>query len=162
MLANPPEHVIAFFISRTLRHMNAVDVTIRRLCDRFADIVDYNDMRNRASYHDQSKFQSPELLSYIWKTWEFRCRDRGTEYDGPEVVGWLDAVQHHYAHNDHHPEYWGDPRPMPMNALAEMVADWHAVSSEKGTNLFEWYELQNRWDFSDEQDHLIKQFIVML
>jgi hypothetical protein len=45
----------------------------------------------------------------------------------------------HVQTNPHHPEYWsGGIDTMPRLYKAEMVCDWHARSSEFGTDLREW------------------------
>ena len=43
------------------------------------------------------------------------------------------------SNNDHHPQFFTEGiKAMNSEQLAEMVIDWHARSSEKGTNLREW------------------------
>ncbi len=48
------------------------------------------------------------------------------------------AAKQHVHTNPHHPEYWGDIEQMPRVYVAEMVCDWHARSSEFGTDLRAW------------------------
>jgi hypothetical protein len=49
------------------------------------------------------------------------------------------ALMEHVQTNPHHPEYWsGGIDTMPRLYKAEMVCDWHARSSEFGTDLREW------------------------
>ena len=90
------------------------------------------------------------------------------------------ATLRHILENPHHPEYWTNTRmdgftrenytpngavdatSMPEIAIIEMVADWCAVSLQKGTNTpFQWFEKVNgsRWIFSDAQQTLIKDLI---
>jgi hypothetical protein len=50
------------------------------------------------------------------------------------------AIEQHNRTNDHHPEFWGGIKYMPRHAIAEMVCDWKARSSEFGRSLFDWIE----------------------
>jgi len=55
-----------------------------------------------------------------------------------------------------------DGTKMDKASLAEMVADWQAVSQERGTNSAkEWGDknINKRWKFSDDQVELIYQFV---
>lgn len=60
------------------------------------------------------------------------------------------AIRQHNESNLHHPEAWGGIKNMPEVALAEMVADWKARSSELGTDLKEWIQTRatKRWGFT--------------
>lgn len=74
--------------------------------------------------HDNSKFFGAE--------WDFLSCRASQKLDI--------AISQHNRTNSHHPEFWGGIEAMPRIALAEMVADWAARSSEFGTSLREWVE----------------------
>ena len=83
----------------------------------------------RAHEHDASKLVSPEVEVF----------DRVTPllktlvYDSPEYRASLEdmgpALAHHYAANQHHPEYWPNGiADMSLVDLIEMTCDWMAAA----------------------------------
>jgi len=73
--------------------------------------------------HDNSKFYGIE--------WKHLHDD--VKVESPELFA--SALQQHVLTNRHHPEYWDGIENMPRLFLAEMICDWHARSSEFGTDL---------------------------
>lgn len=72
--------------------------------------------------HDLSKFGKHEFPFYAKK---FHGLDENNEFKK--------AVNHHYANNPHHPQFWkrnGIIEIMPNKYILEMVADWHAASQQ--------------------------------
>lgn len=61
----------------------------------------------RADLHDRSKLRSPEKEIFD----EFTPKLKGSTYGSEEYKGFLAAMKpaldHHYAHNSHHPEHYG-------------------------------------------------------
>jgi len=108
------------------------------------------DMEDRATYHDASKLEEPELTGF----WEMNAISRRSDvvYGSPEYKALMDSqkpvIEHHYRVNDHHPEHWkfhapaartvlqpGTPEAsgalissMTLQALLEMLCDWDAAS----------------------------------
>jgi hypothetical protein len=83
----------------------------------------------RASQHDKSKLAEPEKSMYD----EFTPKLRASTYGSPEYKGFLDAMgpalQHHYEHNRHHPEFHKrGVHGMNLLDMFEMLADWKAAS----------------------------------
>jgi hypothetical protein len=77
--------------------------------------------------HDNSKLYGVE--------WKYLIR--GNEYISM-------AHEQHVSTNPHHPEYWpGGIKEMPEIYIAEMVCDWKARSSEKGTGFIEYIKEVN-------------------
>jgi len=92
-----------------------------------------------------------------------------------------EATTHHVTQNSHHPEAHSpttdnlinkedrdkppssiiDATTMPELDIAEMVADWCAMSEEKGGTPREWAErnVNVRWQFTDEQVDIIFKII---
>jgi len=85
-------------------------------------------LEHRGLHHDASKFGSPEKEGFD----EWTPKLAGSTYGSKEYAGMLEslkpALDHHYQHNRHHPEYHGDAgvRGMSLIDLIEMVCDWKA------------------------------------
>lgn len=75
--------------------------------------------------HDASKFSGVE--------WEYLHAGPDVPKDKLEL-----AIHQHVTTNQHHPEYWGGIEQMPEIAVAEMVTDWYARSTEFGSGLRDW------------------------
>lgn len=86
-------------------------------------------------FHDNSKFYSIE-----WA----HLTNSDEEDEMVDVARWI-----HTLHNHHHPEYWDGIKNMPDFAVAEMVCDWKARSSEFGTDVKDWITTKatKRWGF---------------
>lgn len=86
-------------------------------------------LHQRACDHDASKLVEPEKEMFD------RMSDKlpGLKYGSTEYAAarkeMLDqALGHHYAHNDHHPEHFkGGVQDMNLLQLIEMLADWKAA-----------------------------------
>lgn len=90
-------------------------------------------LKKRASVHDVSKLHAPEKAVFD----VFTPKLRGTTYGSEEYKGYLAAMKpaldHHYANNRHHPEFFpGSLGVSGMNLvdLVEMFCDW-AVACER-------------------------------
>lgn len=89
-----------------------------------------NELVDRSVRHDLSKTQPPELEIFN----EFTPKLKHSTYGSDEYKGFLvamgEALEHHYAHNRHHPEHFGDRgvNGMTLVDLMEMLADWKAAT----------------------------------
>ncbi len=99
--------------------------------DRVSDFMElaWGNLMDRAGAHDQSKLVSPELEAFDIATPKLA----GLTYGSPEYKQSTDdlgpALDHHYAHNDHHPQHFENGvRGMSLMALIEMLCDWRASS----------------------------------
>lgn len=86
------------------------------------------ELLDRASKHDASKLESPELEGYAEAD---HLRD--VEYNSPEYLKMLDELEpviaHHYANNRHHIEHWKNGlEDFTLVDLTEMLADWKAAT----------------------------------
>lgn len=167
-----------YFEERTAHHIELVQKAAQKIADKFSQ---FSDLPEKAKEHDVSKYEEPERTPYIDLTWAQKLKnEQGREFDpSPEIQK---ATFHHVKHNSHHPEYHLkdkseviiDPKDrdkskkcvdasnMPDIDLAEMVADWQAMSEELGTNTArEWYNKQKdvRWHFSEKQNKLIDELL---
>jgi hypothetical protein len=89
----------------------------------------------RGQRHDQSKLEEPEKSTFD----EFTPKLIGSTYGSPEYKKFLaemkPALEHHYAVNRHHPEFFGEAgvNEMTLIDLMEMLCDWKAASERHAT-----------------------------
>ena len=86
-------------------------------------------LADRGLDHDKSKLEDPEKFIFD----KFTPKLKGTTYGSKEYNGYLDAMggalQHHYAHNQHHPEYHtAGIDGMTLIDIIEMFCDWKAAT----------------------------------
>jgi hypothetical protein len=84
---------------------------------------------HRASVHDASKLKRPEKAGFD----KLSTRLAALEYGSDEYRAALEegrpTIEHHYAHNSHHPEHWPNGiNDMSLLDIIEMMADWKAAS----------------------------------
>lgn len=173
-----------WFEKRTNKHIESVQKFCKKIEDydpkRFKGLVE------QAKDHDQSKFKDPEIKPYVYTTWKYKCKDDGVKFECPKEMEekMIRATEHHCRHNKHHPEYWDtelnmtdfinkkdrdksiegviiDATKMPELDLSECVADWFAVSEERGNHPKDWADknVNIRWKFTDKQKNLIYELI---
>ena len=169
-----------WFEKRTNTHIKSVQKfckLIEEYDDRFRGLVE------QAKDHDQSKFSNPELDPYVYITWKYKCKADGVDFEAPKDMDakMTEATEHHVKNNRHHPEFFCDKETnlinennrdkppeemidatkMPDMDLAEMVADWFAVSEERGNHPKDWADknVNVRWKFTNEQKNLIYELI---
>lgn len=87
-----------------------------------------NNLDTRGRVHDASKLASPE--KELFDRWTPLLG--GLRYGSPEYQAALGelkpALDHHYAHNSHHPEHYPDGvAGMSLLDLIEMMCDWKAA-----------------------------------
>jgi hypothetical protein len=104
----------------TLKHSQRVGELVVQVVKELLD---------RATCHDRSKTEPPELEIFD----EYTPKLRDTTYGSEEYKGYLDAMgeglAHHYASNRHHPEHFTDGiAGMTLVDLVEMLADWRAAT----------------------------------
>ena len=83
----------------------------------------------RSTCHDRSKTESPELETFN----EFTPKLKDATYGSDEYKGFLTsmkvALDHHYANNRHHPEFFENGiNGMTLVDLLEMLCDWKAAT----------------------------------
>lgn len=87
------------------------------------------ELRRRADMHDASKLEEPEKAAFDVATPKLK----GLTYGSPEYAQALadlkPALDHHYAHNSHHPEHYENGvYGMSLFDVMEMLMDWKAAS----------------------------------
>jgi len=167
------------FVERTNRHIKLVEKYINKIIKNFSG---YDDLYDRIELHDKTKFENPELEPYVYITWRYKCKEEGIDFPISEDMEnrMVDATLHHIKNNKHHPEYHTeqiddllnkndrdkpnsliDAEKMPNIDIAEMVADWCAMSEERGNTPREWADknVNIRWKFTEDQTNLIYELI---
>lgn len=106
--------------AETLKHIRRVNSLL---------ISAAQEILRRAAIHDESKFSEAEKPHYDKLTPLLA----GAKYGSDEYKGFLvelkPALDHHYANNSHHPEYYhGGVNGFDLFDLIEMFLDWKAAS----------------------------------
>lgn len=104
----------------TLQHINQV----RKLLD-----VIIVELLRRAEEHDKTKLEAPELPIFV----EYTPKLVNSTFGGEEYQRFLEemtpALDHHYAHNRHHPEHFPNGiNDMNLVDLLELLCDWKAAT----------------------------------
>jgi len=141
---------------QTQEHINTVG--------KFLDIC-LEHIIGRRECHDQSKLESPEAEVFEVIT----ARLKGSTYGTPEYTAMLaemkPALDHHYSHNRHHPEFHKDGvRGMNLVDLVEMLCDWKAATLRHANgDIYKSLELnQKRFGYSDELKAIFKNTVELL
>lgn len=115
-------------------------------------------LKARAEVHDASKLADPEKAAFD----EFTPKLKGSTYGSDEYKSFLAAMKpaldHHYAHNSHHPEHFPDGiQGMSLLDLLEMLADWKAATERHADgNLARSIEInQKRFGYGDQLKSLL-------
>ena len=88
-----------------------------------------NNLRDRQACHDDSKLVEPELSAFNVATPKLAELEYGSEEYKQSLRDLGPALQHHFQHNDHHPEHYENGvQGMSLLALVEMLCDWRAAS----------------------------------
>jgi len=91
--------------------------------------ITINIFLKRAFLHDQSKLQEPEKSLFDKYTPLLKETTYGSDEYKKYLVEMGAALRHHYAVNNHHPEYYGNGiNGMSLFDLLEMFCDWYAAS----------------------------------
>lgn len=170
-----------WFTTRTENHISLVQKYCKKIFEydpsKFSEIIE------RGKVHDDSKFKNPEMDPYIYIAWQYKCKEDGKEFNVPKEMKdkMSKATEHHVKNNRHHPEFHSDKEVNLINRedrdkppkeiidatkmddldIAEMVADWCAMSDEKESSPKKWADknVNIRWKFSDSQKDLIYELI---
>lgn len=165
-----------FFLERTQDHIQRVQNAAQAIATEYPE---FEAVVKQAEEHDASKYEEPEKDAYVELTW---LKKQDQKADGEDNDQINQATLHHVKNNSHHPEYHledkseaninaddrdksddvVDATRMPDLDIAEMIADWQAMSEELGTNTArEWFDSVRdvRWHFSAEQESLIDKLL---
>lgn len=86
-------------------------------------------LTGRAQVHDDSKLEAPEKPLFDEYTPKLKALTYGSDEYKAALTAMGPALQHHYAHNQHHPEHWPNGiNDMSLLDVIEMLVDWKAAS----------------------------------
>lgn len=123
-----------------------------------------NALFGRAVVHDNSKFSPEEYEPYEEAFPNLQKYAYGTEELRAELRKIKPAIKHHFANNDHHPE-WHDQGidGMDLIQLIEMVCDWIAASERSQADIFKGLEMnKERFKINDQLYCIIKNTVMVL
>jgi hypothetical protein len=186
IISEVTSEMVDWFEKRTNAHIALVQKYIKEIQNLALPELD-NNILDTELYHDAGKFKDPERDPYVCVTWKYKQERDKKEYKPSTTLEaeMHAATYHHVKTHKHHPEYWDDTttpdsinpvnrdkKPknpvdatkMPLSYVAVMVADWCAVSEEKGTSVKDWIKnnVNIRWVFTSEQVALINKIVGML
>jgi len=169
-----------YFEKRTKDHIQRVQNASKKIVN---NLPEFEELIYQTKDHDKSKFNEPEYSAYVSLTWRKKPGNENIEQNNlfPKEKE-NKATLSHVKSNSHHPEYHlkdkneanidqnnrdksqkcVDASFMPDLDIAEMVADWQAMSEELKTNTArEWFDKQKdvRWHFSKKQEKLIDKLL---
>jgi hypothetical protein len=175
-----------WFEKRTKRHIDLVKKNMNIFAEELSDF-DKDELIKRGEEHDKSKYENPERDPYVFISWEYKCKNDDKPFDvSDEMRDKMDKASNiHIKKNSHHPEYHCekeldlinkkdrddppeemiDSTKMPDIDIVEMVADWMAMSEEKGEDSpIDWAKknVNVRWEFTEEQEKFIYELIDIL
>lgn len=108
-----------------------------------------NALLKRAEIHDESKISCVDELHSLSRI----INDKSTLRDASKQLSPIkkDAIALHWKHNTHHPEHFASPIDMTKLDIMEMCCDWHARSTQYGTDFLAYVEKQQaeRFHFPD-------------
>lgn len=138
----------------TLRH-------IRRVQALLGQVV--KNLIGRQERHDASKLESPEVEAFEEFTHLLRATTYGSEEYERLRAAMKPALDHHYAANSHHPEFYGEKgiRGMSLLDLIEMLVDWRAATERHADGSIERsIEInQKRFGYGDELKAILRNTI---
>lgn len=122
--------------------VNYYDALVEHICLVHRYGKEYGISQAQLNLHDQSKWTKHEYPFYADRFW-------GTKEHNRKFIS---AMNHHYKHNMHHPEYWlkqgGEKVEMPRKFVMEMIADWKAASYQYtgSDNIQDWLNTKLKID----------------
>jgi len=86
-------------------------------------------LTQRASCHDSSKMESPEVEAFAQATSRLKGLTYGSKAYKQQLEEFQECLRHHYSHNRHHPEHFEQGvEGMSLLDVVEMFCDWRAAT----------------------------------
>lgn len=164
MKNTPTKEMEEFFNERTNAHIQRVKNNIQKICEEYPNdgSINKEDLEQRASTHDISKWSPEEYIPYVFFSWKKLCEKEGKKYNMPEGMDekFNEAWMHHYSFNDHHPEYFSNVNDMSKQQMTEMVCDLNSMSQEFNNSLLDWIKNNTFKKYNFDKQH--KDFIIKI
>ncbi|WP_449189158.1 DUF5662 family protein [Treponema lecithinolyticum] len=116
------------------------------------------ELMDRAIRHDSSKLEEPEKYLFDKMTPKLKGLTYGSEEYKKSLDELKPALDHHYANNSHHPEYYKSGiNDFTLIDLIEMFLDWKAASERhEDGDIFRSIEInKKRFEISDQLVHIL-------
>ena len=134
----------------TLRHIKRVNQLLLEGC---AELL------KRAAVHDDSKLLSPEKERFDEETPKLVGLTYGTPEYSESIARLGPALEHHYANNSHHPQFYPNGiNGMDLFDVMEMFFDWCAASERHADgNIERSLDVsKSRFGISDQLDSIFR------
>jgi hypothetical protein len=135
---------------KTMRHIETVRNYLGIIIKEFID---------RSARHDQSKLETPEVEAFEVLTPRLRGLTYGSEEYKASLREMKPSIDHHYANNSHHPEYYSNGiNGMNLFDLMEMLVDWKSAGLRHADgNIYKSLEInKDRYKISDQLYEILK------
>jgi hypothetical protein len=112
-----------------------------------------DELYERVFVHDESKLEEPEKSIFDTVSVQLKTLKYGTDEYFAQLALMKPALDHHYAHNSHHPEHYPNGvYGMDLFDVIEMLCDWKAASERMDNgNIYTSIEQnQKRFKYDDE------------
>jgi len=151
----PRDYTEEDYMNETKLHIKKVQVYMLYVTD---------ELERRARCHDASKLCDPEKSIFIENTPNYKRVTYGTKAYREHLSRVQKAIDHHYAHNSHHPEHYPDGiRGMNLLDVVEMFVDWFAVSEQNHNDLNKVIKLnKQRFGYSDDLEQILLNTVPLL
>ena len=128
----------------TEEHRQEVARNIQHFCSKIS---------MRAAQHDLSKLVPPEKEGFDRATLKLKDMTYGSPEYAKSLEDLADTLEHHYANNDHHPQFYKNGvAGMNLYSLVEMYEDWKAAGKRnKDGNIVKSVELNKDKFHIDDQ-----------
>jgi len=137
----------------TLEHISKVKSIIN---------IVLRELSNRAIHHDESKLSLKEKPFFD----KYTNKLKNTTYGSKEYKKYLEelspALEHHYKHNRHHPEFFEEGiNGMTIIDLIEMFCDWKAATMRhyNGDLISSIEHNKDRFNMSDQLTQIFKNSV---
>ena len=120
------------------------------------------ELMRRQFTHDRSKLSPPEVSTFTEFTPKLRSSTYGSDEYKQMLADMKPALDHHYAQNRHHPEYFEHGiAAMNLFDILEMVIDWYAATKRHDDgDIYKSIEInQKRFNLSDQLVFLMRNTI---
>ena len=136
---------------------------IRRVQRLIGDVI--KNLIERSCVHDSTKLNDPEAGTFAVMTGKLKGCTYGSDEYKVFLAEMKPALDHHYAHNSHHPEHWpGGIKDMSLLDLIEMLIDWKAASERHvdGSIAKSLDHNKVRFGYGDELDAILRRTALSL
>lgn len=130
---------------------------IRRVSQLMGEAA--QELIRRGSAHDQSKLEDPEKALFDKYTPILKTLVYGSEEYKASLAALKPALDHHYAHNSHHPEFYQNGIDgMDLFDIIEMFFDWKVAGERnKGGSILRSIDVnKDRFKMSDQLVQIFK------